>query len=227
MSEARRPHNKLDIDEDFIRKNYSSMTAKEIGEKLGVSREAINHRVIKMGLRKTQIPFVLMEGEVVSPLAEFPGYGITNHSRVINLKKKTVLKTKIDSQGYTKVILYKEGKQVGKRVHRLVALNFIPNPKNLPFVNHIDGNKANPKLSNLEWVTPKGNAQHALKHGLLLIGEKSPKAKITELQALSILNDFKSGKSIKELSEIYTYASKTIITKICLRQKWKHLDQTS
>ncbi|MCY7768134.1 HNH endonuclease, partial [Bacillus inaquosorum] len=120
MSEARRPHNKLDIDEDFIRKNYSSMTAKEIGEKLGVSREAINHRVLKMGLRKTQIPFVLMKGEVVTPLAEFPGYGITNYSRVVNLKKKTVLKTKIDSQGYTKVILYKEGKQVGKRVHRLV-----------------------------------------------------------------------------------------------------------
>ncbi|WP_082761580.1 HNH endonuclease [Bacillus sp. SDLI1] len=227
MSEARRPHNKLDIDDDFIRENYSSMTAKEIGEKLGVSREAINHRVIKMGLRKTQIPFVLLKGEVVTPIADFPGYGITNHSRVVNLKKKTVLKTKIDGQGYAKVILYKEGKQVGRRVHRLVALNFIPNPENLPYVNHIDGNKANPKLSNLEWVTPKGNAQHALKHGLLLIGEKSPKAKITELQALSILNDFKSGKSIKELSEIHTYASKTIIKKICLRQKWKHLDQTS
>ncbi|XBW80068.1 HNH endonuclease [Bacillus velezensis] len=185
MSEARRPHNKLDIDEDFIRENYSSMTAKEIGEKLGVSREAINHRVIKMGLRKTQIPFVLLKGEVVTPIADFPGYGITNHSRVVNLKKKTVLKTKIDGQGYAKVILYKEGKQVGRRVHRLVALNFIPNPENLPYVNHIDGNKANPKVSNLEWVTPKGNAQHALKHGLLLIGEKSPKAKISEFQVNS------------------------------------------
>ena len=129
MSEARRPHNKLDIDEDFIRENYYKMSAREIGEVLGVSREAINHRVMKMGLRKTKIPFVLEDGEELVPIEGFPDYGITNHSRVVNLRRMTLVKTKKDREGYVKVTLYRDGKAVGRRVHRLVALHFVPNPK--------------------------------------------------------------------------------------------------
>ncbi|MED2945535.1 HNH endonuclease [Bacillus swezeyi] len=227
MSEARRPHNKLDIDEEFIRKNYYIMSAREIGEVLGVSREAINHRVIKMGLRKTQIPFKKREGEILVPIQELPNYGVTNHSRVVNLKRMTLVKTKIDREGYVKVTLKKNGKAVDRRVHRLVALHFIPNPNNLPQVNHIDGDKSNPSINNLEWVTAKGNALHALKHGLIRVGEKSPNATITEKQALSILKDFQNGMTISEVRKAHPYASKSIVDKICQRQRWKHLDKTS
>lgn len=51
-------------------------------------------------------------------------------------------------------------------IHRLVATHFLPNPNNHPIVNHIDGNKHNNHVSNLEWVCPVGNAQHALETGL-------------------------------------------------------------
>jgi len=227
MSEARRPHNKLDIDEDFIRDNYYKMSAREIGEILGVSREAVNHRVMKMGLRKTQLPFIPYKGEEVKEIKEFPGFGITNRSRVVNLENKTLIKPKIDAGGYWRVTVQKDGEKFERRVHRLVALYFIPNPNNLPQVNHIDGDKSNADINNLEWVTPKENSEHASRTGLLRVGEEHSSARITEEQARSILADFNSGMTVSEVRKKHTYASKSIVEKICWRQRWKHLDRTS
>ncbi|MCY7794121.1 HNH endonuclease [Bacillus spizizenii] len=228
MSEARRkPHNKLEIDEDFIRENYHKMSAREIGEILGVSREAVNHRVIRMGLRKTKIPFELRDGEELRPIDGVPEYGITNHSRVVNLRTMTEVKPKVDGTGYLKVVLFRNKVRIERNVHRLVALHFIPNPKNLPMVNHIDGNKANADINNLEWVTPKENAQHASRTGLLRRGEHHKASKITEKQAQEILSDYRSGLSLNEVRIKHSYATKSIVDKICCGQRWKHLDQTS
>lgn len=58
------------------------------------------------------------------------------------------------------VNLYKNGKNKIKKIHRIVAENFIPNPENKPEVNHIDGNKQNNKVDNLEWVTKSENVKH-------------------------------------------------------------------
>ena len=73
----------------------------------------------------------------------------------------TIKKTKVDKYGYERVMLYKNQKKYCKQVHRLVAENFIPNPNNLPQVNHIDGNKLNNNVNNLEWVSSSENIKHA------------------------------------------------------------------
>lgn len=71
--------------------------------------------------------------------------------------------------GYQVVHLSDNGKVYNKTIHTLVAKAFIPQPKGKPIVNHIDGNKHNNEVSNLEWVTYKENTQHAI-----LIGKHDP-----------------------------------------------------
>lgn len=68
------------------------------------------------------------------------------------------------SGGYLSVHLF-NGKDF--KIHRLVAKTFIPNPNNLPQVNHIDGNKKNNSVDNLEWVSRSGNVRHAYDTGLI------------------------------------------------------------
>ena len=114
-----------------------------------------------------------------------------------------LLKTNSNNFGYLKVELYKDGKSKIKYVHRLVAEAFIPNPDQKPQVNHIDGNKANNTLSNLEWVTSSENLSHACKTGLRI----SPMhGKFGNLNHLSkrILQLAKDGTFLKEkLVEIF------------------------
>ena len=79
------------------------------------------------------------------------------------------MKPKISKDGYYTIGL-RTNDNVKKffRVHRLVATMFIDNPLNKDIVNHIDGNKLNNNINNLEWVTPAENTQHAVNTGLML-----------------------------------------------------------
>ena len=70
------------------------------------------------------------------------------------------------SDRYPMVVIQSNGKRIRRRVHKLVAEAFIPNPHNKTCVNHIDGNKLNNTVSNLEWATHTDNAIHAYQTGL-------------------------------------------------------------
>ena len=93
-------------------------------------------------------------------------YRIRDNGVIYNKKTKKVKTPWIDNTGYLQVLLHSNGKKTHKRLHRLVAENFLENPDNLPQINHIDGDKTNPDVSNLEWVSNKDNTQHGYDNGL-------------------------------------------------------------
>lgn len=95
----------------------------------------------------------------------FSGYTIREDG-VVTSRFGRVIKQQVGGLGYVRVELWENGKGRKYLVHRLVAQAFIPNPERKPQVNHIDGDKSNNKISNLEWVTQSENQIHAYRCGL-------------------------------------------------------------
>ena len=97
-------------------------------------------------------------------------YQVSNLGRVRSLNCRGhkgcigILTPRLDGKGYEMVALYKEGKARNTKVHRLVAQAFIPNPNNLPQVNHKDENKTNNNVKNLEWCTNKYNLNYGTRN---------------------------------------------------------------
>lgn len=91
-------------------------------------------------------------------------YWVDNLGNVYNARKR--LKTYFTREGYECLKLTKDGVRSSPTVHRLVATTFIPNPDNKEEINHIDGDKSNNRVDNLEWCTSSENKRHALDTGL-------------------------------------------------------------
>ena len=97
-------------------------------------------------------------------------YQISNKGRVKTLgnnktKKEKIRDGKIDNRGYKRISLCKNGKDKKYSIHRLVAEAFLPNPDNLPVVNHKDENKLNNNVENLEWCTQEYNVNYSSSNG--------------------------------------------------------------
>jgi hypothetical protein len=94
-------------------------------------------------------------------------YQVSNFGRVYSIEKDMFFScgAKCKNNNYVHVILYKDGMPKQHCVHRLVAQAFIPNPDNLPIVHHIDTNKKNNCVNNLQWCTQKENVTHCIESG--------------------------------------------------------------
>jgi len=117
----------------------------------------------------------------VANLGDF--YEVSNLGRVRSLDRichglkarridGKILRPSTNKFGYRGVNLYRDGKSKPIHIHRLVGLTFIPNPDNLPMVNHIDGVKSNNIVTNLEWTNDAGNKQHAIDIGRITLFKK-------------------------------------------------------
>lgn len=99
-------------------------------------------------------------------ITNYPGYQISSLGNVKSLNyngtgKEKLLRPGLNTCGYPSVSIYKDGKPHHITVHRLVALEFIPNPYNYPEINHIDENKTNNSVENLEWVSKQYNIEYS------------------------------------------------------------------
>ncbi|MBJ8023712.1 HNH endonuclease [Bacillus cereus] len=125
---------------------------------------------------------------------------------------------------YLKVGICHEGKMSKQFIHRMVAEVYHLNPKGLPVVNHLDGNKLNNHVSNLEWCTQGDNQKHSYKLGLRdMRGSKHHRSIFTEedVQEIRLLRT--EGSSYKELASRYA-CSETAIRDIVKRRRWAHVE---
>lgn len=107
---------------------------------------------------------------------------VKDHLGITRTIKPCILKQRNSHKGYRVVSLTQNAKDKNFLVHRLVGMAFIENPENKPQINHIDGNKQNNCVENLEWCTNSENQKHAYKLGLNKVGKRSDKHKCPVLQ---------------------------------------------
>ena len=132
-------------------------------------------------------PFELedIEGEIWRDIEGFEGhYQISNYGRVKSFKNGEVIirKPHVDKDGYLQICFCDKSNHKWFKVHRLVAIAFIPNPENKETINHIDGCKMNNFVENLEWATRTENNQHAVRIGLMKSGSAHRDAQLTDEQ---------------------------------------------
>ena len=105
--------------------------------------------------------------EIWKDIKGFEGvYQVSDHGRIKRVDSQKIRTLNFTHDGYVRIRLIHNGKDETRRVHRLVAEAFIPNPDNKETVNHIDGNKRNNNVSNLEWADRHEQMIHAYEHGL-------------------------------------------------------------
>lgn len=141
-----------------------------------------------------------------------------NNKNGKRLIKSKLLKPFLTNSGYIGYTLKNKNKSKSVHLHRLLAEYFIDNPNNLPEVNHIDGDKLNNKLSNLEWVNKSENSLHAYKLGLKKSnfkptekGEDNPNSKLTQVIVNKIRELYSSGNySQRDLGKKFNVKQATI-----------------
>lgn len=142
----------------------------------------------------------------------------------IGIRKERIMAPRVHTGGYHRVSLG-FGNRKDYYIHRIVASAFIPNPGNLPMINHKNGIKNDNRVDNLEWCTAKQNINHAIDTGLLdryrNRGVKNGSAILDELQATVILS-CKGHLRPKQVAS-YFNVHRSVIDAIYSRKSWRHI----
>ena len=160
--------------------------------------------------------------EIWKPIKDFENiYEISNLCKVRNIKKNKLKGTWLDNFGYVCVSLYKNNKKYNRKLARLLAETFIPNPENKPTIDHIDRNKLNNDLSNLRW------ADYTLQNENRKIGHINGKRE----QKVICIDTGKIFNSITEASNYYNISIASInmccrgATKTSNKLRWRYYEE--
>jgi len=180
-----------------------------------------------------------LDGEVWRPIDGFENYMISNFGRVKSLtryeffknhtkvsrriRKSKILRFSFDSDGYIHYGLSKNGKGNTRKLHRLIAIAFIPNPENKPCINHINGIKTDNRIENLEWCTVMENNIHGIANGLIKpsFGENNGQSKLNTIKVRIIKRLF-NDMSDSSIGKIFNMSSEGI-RKIRIGKTWTHI----
>ena len=198
--------------------------------------------------RHVDDPILDMQNEIWVDIESFPLYFISNMGRIkrksyvwskkhdgINIVQNERLIKLSSILEYKSARLWNGSKGVNVRVHRLLAMAFIPNPENKPHINHINGIKSDNSLDNLEWCTHQENMLHAYSIGLNRVSEYQKKqtslanrgsnakhAKLKEVDILPIREMKKNGISTRIIAQTYKVSMATI-QYLLKGHTWKHV----
>jgi hypothetical protein len=153
-------------------------------------------------------------------------YSVSNLGNIRNNITNYVLSPWLNSKGYAQVCIQFTSRKdrISVNVHKLVGRAFIDNPENKPYINHIDGVKHNNAVTNLEWVTPLENNEHAVKMGLINSGADSYMSILTEVDVIKIIEKLKNGERNIDLAREYNVSHITIDDIRCNRT-WRFIER--
>lgn len=181
----------------------------------------------KLGNKKTEqwfpISFIDEPYEISDLLRIKKLPRITRNKQSSFMTKERIISPWIAKTNYYSIKIKTNGKNKSFLLHRIIALCFIPNKENKPYINHINGIKTDNRIENLEWCTASENVKHALKNGLLISfkGENHSCSKLTEKQVLEI-RKLKGTMTQNKIGELFGVKYQ-IIGSILRNENWKHI----
>lgn len=168
--------------------------------------------------------------ELWIPLLEYKGIEVSSIGRIrkaANKSRKERILTEFpkDRDGYCRCSVQKlDGTWTSQPVHRLVAKAFISNPNNKPSVNHIDNNRTNNKVENLEWVTPKENVYHSYINGNRQFSKEVPKKTLLTDFQISQIDKLRELYTVSQLAKLFNIEYQSLKNIIHKKKQYERLD---
>lgn len=168
--------------------------------------------------------------ELWVPLKEYKGIKVSSLGRIkkaANKRRKERILTVFpkDRDGYYRCSVQKlDGTWTSQLVHRLVAKAFIPNAQNKEAVNHIDGNRTNNRVENLEWVTPKENVIHSFRFGKRKVCKEVPKNTLLTDFQISQIDNLRKIYTVNQLSKLFNITYQSLKNIIHKKKQYERLD---
>ncbi len=207
---------------NYIKKHYYEETAEEIAGKFDLHPSSVR-RIAKENDITKRIRIAITKS--YKPIPGFSRYKISESGTIIRAKDSVLIQSQINQEGYHNVKLVNdEGVRKTVRVHRMVAITYIPNPDSLPEVNHLNGKDDN-HYKSLEWSSPSNNVLHSYATGLRprTKGADSARAKYSEDTIHQICKLIEDGYRNKDIVEMIPGINKSLVK--CLKRKvrWTHI----